>query len=162
MLIMSPETDAGSTGGMATLTAAVAHLQTIHQTIDAVDAKAMFYVGLNFVALGIFVGSLDPLGWPIWASVSPGALTLCVTLVGAWALWPRNIAQFPEPVAMARFEGSGYSDDQLAWAYVESIERAVAEASRISTLKVWATYALFGLTATHAVAIFATALAFTA
>lgn len=63
---------------------------------------------------------------------------------------------------MARFEGSGYSDDQLAWAYVESIERAVAEASRISTLKVWATYALFGLTATHAVAIFATALAFTA
>ena len=54
MLIMSPETDTGSTGGMATLTAAVAHLQTIHQTIDAVDAKAMFYVGLNFVALGIF------------------------------------------------------------------------------------------------------------
>ena len=109
---------------MATLQVAVAHLEMIHQAIDAVDSKAMFYVGLNFVGLGIFVGALGPLGWSVWAAVAPGALTLIVASLGGWTLLPRDVSQFPAPDVMAAFEGEGYSNDQLAWTYIGSYRRS--------------------------------------
>ena len=144
---------------MATLQVAVAHLEMIHQAIDAVDSKAMFYVGLNFVGLGIFVGALGPLGWSVWAAVAPGALTLIVASLGGWTLLPRDVSQFPAPDVMAAFEGEGYSNDQLAWTYIGTIAEAAKQADRINTLKVRATYAMFGVTFLHIVAVFGSATA---
>ena len=132
----------------------------IHHAIDAVDSKAMFYVGLNFVGLGIFVGALGPLGWSVWAAAAPGALTLIVASLGAWTLWPRDVSQFPTPDVMAAFEGEGYSNDQLAWTYVGSIAEAAKQADRINTLKVRATYAMFTVTMLHIVAVFVSATVF--
>ena len=154
-----PEIGAPQSGGMATLQVAVAHLEMIHQAIDAVDSKAMFYVGLNFVGLGIFVGALGPLGWSVWAAVTPGALTLIVASLGGWTLWPRDVSQFPAPDVMAAFEGEGYSNDQLAWTYIGTIAEATTQADRINTLKVRATYAMFGVTFLHIVAVFGSATA---
>ena len=156
----NPESNLNAGGGMATLTVALAHLETIQQVIGEVDGKAMFYTGLNFVGLGIFVGALTPLGWSFWAAAAPGALTLIVALLGGWALWPRDVAQFPAPLTMAQFEGAGYNDDELAWAYVGSIAVAVEEASRINALKVRATYVMFILTVLHIAAVVASAAVF--
>ena len=158
----TPEIGTPQSGGMATLQVAVAHLEMIHQAIDAVDSKAMFYVGLNFVGLGIFVGALGPLEWSVWAAVAPGVLTLIVGCLGAWALWPRDVAQFPAPDVMAEYEGAGYNDDQLAWMYLDSITEATKQAGGLNALKVQATYAMFGFTVLHIVAVFASATAFAA
>ena len=156
-----PEIGAPQSGGMATLQVAVAHLEMIHQAIDAVDSKAMFYVGLNFVGLGIFVGALGPLGWSVWAAVTPGALTLIVGLHSGDGRFGREMsAQFPAPDVMAAFEGEGYSNDQLAWTYHRTaIAEATTQADRINTLKVRATYAMFGVTFLHIVAVFGSATA---
>ena len=144
-------------GGPATLDVSVAHLETIHAAIGHVDSTVMFYVGPNFVGLGILVGALSPLDWPFWVAVAPGVLTLFVFILGGWALRPRDIAQFPSPTDLTAFEGEGYSDDQLAWTYVGSIVGAARQANRINTLKVRAAYAMLGLTFLHVVAVFVSA-----
>lgn len=146
-------------GGTVTLNVSMAHLETIHGAIGHVDSTVMFYIGLNFVGLGILVGALSPLGWPFWAAIAPGVLTLSVFVLGAWALQPRDVEQFPSPSDGAAFEGEGYSDDQLAWTYVGSIAQAAKQANRINTLKVRAAYVMLGLTFLHIVAVFASAAA---
>ena len=65
---------------------AEAHLTTDLGSIDAVDSRAMFLVGLNVAGAGIFTGAVAALSWSLVCLIAPLALATLTVVVGLWCL----------------------------------------------------------------------------
>ena len=125
------------TGGTAALSVASSHLSTLISGADAMDAKATFIVAVNIALFGVFFGSVlsisDSMTKPDWmALVAPASVSFIVLLIGAWTVRPRDLEQFSRPGDMleAHMTG-GFSSDQLAWSYVDSIADATEKVSAV-------------------------------
>ena len=101
------------------------------------DAKATFIVAVNIALFGVFFGSVlsisDPMNQPNWMALfAPGGVTLIVLLLGAWTVRPRRFDQFVRPRVMLESHMTGaFSNDELAWSYVESIADATETVSAV-------------------------------
>ncbi len=120
---------------MAALQVATSHLSTLISGSDAMDAKATFLLAVNVALFGVFFGSVlsvsDSLSEPAWiALAAPGSVTFLVLLFGGWTVRPRDFDQFIRPRDMLeQHQPGGFSDDQLAWSYVDSIADAAEKVS---------------------------------
>lgn len=99
------------------------------------DAKATFIVAVNIALFGVFFGSVlsisDAMNKPTWMALfAPGVVTLLVLLLGAWTVRPRRLDQFVRPRVVLESHMTGtFSNDELAWSYVESIADATETVS---------------------------------
>lgn len=151
------QSDIRQSGGMAALQMAEAHLTTDLGSIDAVDSRAMFLVGLNVAGAGIFTGAVAALSWSLVCLIAPLALATLTVVVGLWCLWPRRVPQFPAADELLTYRTIGATDDQLAWANVESISKASDAVRDLLARKIRLTLLLFVLTVAQLAAIAATA-----
>ena len=132
---MADEAWIEDTGGMAALQVASSHLSTLISGSDAMDAKATFLIAVNVALFGVFFGSVlsvsDPMSEPAWiALAAPGSVTFLVLMFGGWTVRPRDFDQFIRPRDMLkRHQAGGFSSDQLAWSYVDSIADAADKVS---------------------------------
>jgi hypothetical protein len=141
---------------------AQAHLQAHLASIDAVDSKAMFLIGLDAAVASAFVGFVVALGQPLGTLIAPLGLAIIAVALGWAALWPRAVPQFPAPADVLLYRGggpSGASDDTLAWAFVESIATATTRTRRILNLKLRAALLLFGVSILEVAVVVVTAIA---
>ncbi len=127
-----------SSGGMAALQVAQAHLSTLLSATDALDSKASLIVAVNVALFGVFFGALisatEPTAWV--AVVAPAAIFVLVLIVGGLALRPRDMSQFVAPADLLTHMTGEYGNDALAWSYVESIGRACIGVTKVLEEKV--------------------------
>ncbi len=148
----------GTTGGMAALQVAQAHLSTLLAATDALDSKATFIVAVNVAFFGVFLGSLVSSGGsqdstPWIAVTAPAAMMLLVLLLGWLTVRPRSMAQFVRPRDLLRHQTGMYTDDQLAWSYVASIDQAIPSVTTVINDKVFGIGLLALCSVLHLIAI---------
>lgn len=147
----SPDTSEG----MAALQMAVAHLSTLITGSDALDSKGAFLVAVNAAFFGVFFGALVSSTDPKWyAIVAPAVLMAIVFGVGWWTVRHREMDQFvvPSDLRDLHMQG-GYSDHELAWSYVGTIEEARLTIQDIINQKATGVGHLAALTGLHFAAL---------
>jgi hypothetical protein len=128
-------------GGVVALQVAQAHLNAYLASINAVESKTMFLIGLHAALVSAFVGLVAALGQPAEAVIGPIVIALAAVVLGWVGLWPRNVPHFPSPEETLRYRGAQWragadaADDALAWVFVESISGATVVAAEIMVLK---------------------------
>ena len=141
--------------GMAALQMAEAHLATLITASDALDNKGAFLVAINAAFFGVLFGAIASSRDPIWCSIiAPIVLMIIIFGVGWWTVRHRRMDQFVVPIDMLalHMEG-GYTDDELAWSYVETIEEARTSVRNVVNLKSLGVGQLAVLTAMHLVSV---------
>ena len=122
-----------SAGGMAALQVAQAHLSTLLTATDTLDGKASLVVAVNVALFGVFFGALisatEPTAWV--ALAAPAPIFVAALMFGVLTLRPREMNQFVAPSDLLTHMTGEYSNDVLAWSYVESIKIACAGVSRV-------------------------------
>lgn len=140
-------------GGASSLQMAQAHLNAHLASIDSLDGKVMFIIGLNSVVLSTFVTLTAASDLPLGIVIVPLLFASAVVVLGMFALWPREIDQFPDPNDLLTYEDEGWSDDLLAWTYVSTLGKASEQASSVVSTKAKAALWMLAGTVTHMGAI---------
>ncbi len=124
------EPNAEHAGGMASLQVAEAHLTTLLNLSSSLDGKAMFIVGADLALFGVFVGAIAALD-ASWLAIIPAAVIMAAIAAFGWrTVRPRDVVHFPVAAIALALRGSGQSNDELAWLYVEAIGEAAVRATR--------------------------------
>ena len=140
-------------GTHVALPIAEAHVNANLDSIDAIDSKAMFLIGLNVAGVGIYVSAVVALGWGLECTIAPIAFFLIATGIGMWSVWRLKIAQFPSPASIIALLGEHLSDEQVAWVLLHGIAEASHMIEPVLERKARLTLVLLVLTVSHSVAI---------
>lgn len=138
--------DETESAGASSLQMATANVNTQLSSIDSLDSKAMFIFAIAAAIMSAFAAYAAATDMPHTALIAPLVVTLGAVSLCLVSLWPRDFAQFPAAKDLLCYRSKGYTDDALAWAYVESLQQASEALEKPIKMKAWLVYSALATT----------------